>query len=160
MSKKGKKALIISVSVVLVLAILAVGGLIYYRNSPLYALQSMLDDLEKDGIDGLRPYLTEDAQKTYDSFVEVSENPIVKQILKWMDLEDGVDAFKNKSADIEWEFVDILTSSQRADVYVRFNYQGDVKGMLELRMIKEEGEWKIDGFGIPEIENFELGNVL
>lgn len=155
-----KKKTLMIVSVLLAFALLTGGVIIYYINSPLRALKTMYDDLDEQGMDGLRPHFTDGAAMLYDEFMEASDNWIVKQLLKKAGLETYVDVFKNHSEDIEWEFEDLLTGSSRTDVYVRFSYNGEVEGLLELRLIKEDGDWKIDGFGFPEIDELGLTDLL
>ena len=45
--------------------------------SPEYALMQIKNDVQKSGIDGLMPHLTDDAQKTVSTITSVTENQIV-----------------------------------------------------------------------------------
>lgn len=154
-----KKTLIMILSALLAIALLA-GGVIIYYNSPLRALKTMYDDLDEQGIDGLRPHFTDDAAELYDTLMEATDDWVVKKLLERTGLDLYVDAFKNHSKDIRWEFEDLLKGSSRTDVYVRFSYNEEVEGLLELRLIKEDGDWKIDGFGLPELDEFELSDLF
>ena len=154
-----KKRIIIIVSVILALAIVA-GGIIYYLNSPVYALLQIRKDLEREGIDGLRSHFTDDAEEFYDGLMNASDKWVVRQLLRRVGIDGFVDTFRYHSEDMEWEFEDLLVGSSRADVYVSFNYDDDIKGTLELRLIKEDGQWKIDGFGIPELDELGLKSIF
>ena len=154
-----KKRIIIIVSVVLALALVA-GGIICYFNSPVYALLQIRKDLERDGMDGLRSHFTDDALEFYDGLMNASDKWVVRQLLRRVGIDGFVDAFRDHSQDMEWEFESLLMGSSRTDVYVSFKYNEDIKGTLEMRLIKEDGQWKIDGFGIPELDELGLKNIF
>ena len=40
-----------------------------------------------------------------------------------------------------------------SDVNVDTYYKDKIKGTVELSMVKEGGEWKIDGMGFPKFDN-------
>lgn len=40
-----------------------------------------------------------------------------------------------------------------ARVIISFDYKDKIKGTVELSMVKEGGEWKIDGMGFPKFDN-------
>ena len=66
----------------------------------------------------------------------------------------------NRSAECEWTVEDILKGSESAKAVLGFaisNGKDDIKGTLQLTMIKEDKEWKIDGVDTPKFERFTVG---
>ena len=45
---------------------------------------------------------------------------------------------------------DVLKSKENATVILSFNYEDKLIGTIEISMIREEGEWKIDSIEFPE----------
>ena len=55
--------------------------------------------------------------------------------------------------------VSSLKGTESAKGIVGFKYiteEDDIEGTIELTMIKEEKEWKIDGVEMPAFEKFEM----
>lgn len=47
---------------------------------------------------------------------------------------------------------DVLKSKDNASVILSFNYDDKLVGAIELSMVREDGEWKIDGLEFPEFD--------
>lgn len=155
---KKKTRIIVAVAVVFVLLSLLV---FLVLNSPEYALISAMADVSESGLEGLNGHLTEDAQKTLDTFIEATDDSfIVDSLLDSIGLSDLVDAIKNNPTDIEFVPDEILKSYKRADIYIDFNYNDEVTGTIELKMVREDGKWKIGGFGIPKIDGMNLADLI
>ena len=57
-------------------------------------------------------------------------------------------------SDCEWSVKDVIKGSENAKGIVGFKYEDILEGTLELSMIKEEKEWKIDDLKMPTFDKF------
>lgn len=60
-----------------------------------------------------------------------------------------------KMGDFEYEVVDMLKGKESARCVVGFSYEDSVKGTIDIKMIKEDKEWKINSLENPHFEKFE-----
>lgn len=169
-----KKVLTV-IAVILVLAVLLGGGALWaVLNSPQYALAQIAEDVQRDGLDGLDPHLTNDARETLDKVENIKEkitslpqelsekNKILGLILSAVDVgsyvEDYVDNYvgelTSKLEDMQWSLGDVLTNYKKAVVTLNFNYEGEITGSIDLKMVRTDGEWKISGIGLPSFDEF------
>ena len=121
--------------------------------SPEYVIEHAITDVKASGLEGLKPYLTENAEKKVDTIRLVS---------------NGVDVFTggnmlslllNKLSDCNWYVVDIMKGSESAKGIVGFRFvngEDTIKGTVELALIKEDKEWRIDGVEMPKFENVTM----
>lgn len=121
--------------------------------SPEYVIENAIKDMRTSGLEGLKPYLTENAENKVETIRSVSSG---------IDLLTGTNKVSfliNRLADFEWTVQDILKGSESAKGILRFQYEteeNDIKGTLELTLIKEEKEWRIDGVEMPVFEKFTV----
>lgn len=148
--KDMKKAIIISASIVLLLAVIAGGIGIYIINTPEYALKAMIDDVDTSGMDGLEPHLTGNAKETLDTVSSLTENKLFNTIMGFVNQNDYVSVLKSEIQEIQWGVKDVLKSKENATVILSFNYENKLIGTIEISMTKEDAEWKIDGIEFPE----------
>ena len=122
--------------------------------SPEYVVEHAVMDMRTAGLDGLKPYLTENAEKKVDTIRSVSSG---------MDLLTGgskVSVLFDRLSECDWTVVEILKGSESARAIMRFsisNGTDEIEGTIQLTMIKEEKEWKIDGVDLPKFEKFTVG---
>ena len=147
-----KKALLITISIVALLAATSIGMGVYVTNTPEYALKEMIDDVNASGMDGLYPHLTGEARATIDTVASVTENSIFNTIVGFISQSEYVGVLKSEIQEIQWEVDDVLKSKDNASVILSFNYDDKLVGSIELSMVKEDGEWKIDGLEFPEFD--------
>lgn len=147
-----KKALFITISIVALIAATIIGMGVYVTNTPEYALKEMIDDVNASGMDGLYPHLTGEARTTIDAVSSVTENNIFNTIVGFIGQSEYVGVLKSEIQEIEWEVDDVLKSKENAAVVLSFNYEDKLIGTIEISMIREEGEWKIDRLEFPEID--------
>ena len=136
------------------------------RISPEYVLKSAIDDLQKDGLDGLKPYLTSNALKKVEmvqSFANgvglLSDLAALSSAGSQQSGEDTTAAMIHlvrHISEIEWEVLDILKGSASTKVILRFRYKDSVEGKMELTMIKQDKEWRIDTLSMPQFEKLSL----
>ena len=123
------------------------------RISPEYVVEHAIKDVKALGLDGLKPYLTEDAEKSVRTILTVSSG---------VDLLTGsnrVTVLINRLTDCEWTVVDIMKGSEQAKAVVGFaiRSRGDeIEGTVQLSMIKEDKEWKIDSVDMPKFDKFTV----
>ena len=125
------------------------------RISPEYVLENAIKDVKASGIGGLKPYLTEEAQKKVDKVQVVSEGLNIFASLA-TGTENSIQVLIKKLPECEYSVEDILKGSESAKGIVRFKYGDSMEGTVELSMIKEDREWKIDKVEMPDFERFNV----
>ncbi|MBR4501771.1 MAG: hypothetical protein IKP22_07765 [Clostridia bacterium] len=122
--------------------------------SPEYVVEHAIMDMRAAGLEGLKPYLTENAEKKVDTIRTVSSG---------MDLLTGgsrVSVLLDRLSECDWTVVEILKGSESARAVMRFSISSgsdEIEGTIQLTMIKEDKEWKIDGVDMPKFEKFTVG---
>jgi len=147
-----KKAFLIAISIVALIAVTIIGIGVYVTNTPEYALKEMIDDVNASGMDGLYPHLTGEARAIIDAVSSVTENSIFNTIVGFISQSEYVGVLKSEIQEIQWEVDDVLKSKDNASVILSFNYDDKLVGTIELSMVREDGEWKIDGLEFPEFD--------
>lgn len=147
-----KKAFLVTISIVALIAVTIIGMGVYITNTPEYALKEMIDDVNASGMDGLYPHLTGEARATIDAVSSVTGNGIFNTIVGFISQSEYVSVLKSEIQEIQWEVDDVLKSKDNASVILSFNYDDKLVGTIELSMVREDGEWKIDGLEFPEFD--------
>ena len=57
---------------------------------------------------------------------------------------------------MQWEVDDVLKSNENAAVFLSFNYEDKLIGSIEISMIREDGDWKIDTIKFPIFSEINL----
>ena len=114
--------------------------------------KAMIDDVNASGMDGLYPHLTGEARAIIDAVSSVTENSIFNTIVGFISQSEYVGVLKSEIQEIQWEVDDVLKSKDNASVILSFNYDDKLVGTIELSMVREDGEWKIDGLEFPEFD--------
>lgn len=153
-----KKALYFLIPIIVVVLSIGVYFGISIINSPEYALMQIAKDVEKSGVDGLMPHLTEEAQETVSAITSITENKLVNSILNFLGKDDYTGILKSNLQDIEWSLDNVLEGNNRADVVLGFNYNEKLIGTIEINMIKDNGDWKISGLELPKFTEINLKN--
>ena len=147
-----KKAFLVTISIAALIAVTIIGMGVYVSNTPEYALKEMIDDVNASGMDGLYPHLTGEARATIDAVSSVTGNSIFNTIVGFISQSEYVSVLKSEIQEIQWEVDDVLKSKDNASVILSFNYDDKLVGTIELSMVREDGEWKIDGLEFPEFD--------
>ncbi len=147
-----KKKVIITVSILLVLALIVGGGFLYFRTTPEYALLCVLRDVRSQGIYGLQPHVTGSAKTVVDFLCSSGDGGWLSKLWGYASQSDLFTTLINECAKIQWDLEDILKSKNRATVIVSFDYKGWLTGTVDLSMVKEAGKWKIDGLSFPDFD--------
>lgn len=147
-----KKTLLITISFVVLIATTIISIGVYITNTPEYALKKMLDDVEASGMDGLYPHLTSEARATIDAVSSVVDNNIFNTVVSFISQNEYMRVLKSEIREIQWSVSDVLKSKGNASVILSFNYDDKLVGTIELSMIREDGEWKINGLEFPEFD--------
>ncbi|MBQ6934814.1 MAG: hypothetical protein IJN37_10570 [Clostridia bacterium] len=71
-------------------------------------------------------------------------------IVGLLDMKDDITILKEKLQQTKWDVVDIMKGENNAVAILSFEYDEDLSGTMEVSMIKEEKEWKIDILQLPE----------
>ena len=151
------KKVIIAVISILLIAGLAAGGYIFYKTTtPEYALYQTMQDIRESGMDGLKAHLTSNAREKADRVTEWSDNAIVSGLLSLITQQEDISGLLQSGlSDMTWTLQGVTKEGQQATVTVDFDYQGKMTGSLNIMMLREDRQWKIDGV---EVENVDLGN--
>lgn len=147
-----KKKISVAVIIFLLLAVVAAGAGISIRNSPEYALLTMAKEVKASGMEGLEPYLTGEVLATVEQIDTLSENKVVGAISSILNAEHYMERLKTELVQMEWELDDIRKSSGQAQISLGFNYKDTLTGTISLTMVREDGEWKINGISLPQLD--------
>lgn len=139
-----KKAILITIPVLVLIATAIIGMGYYVTSTPEYALKETIEDVHDSGIEGLYPHLTSKARTTIDAVSSVTGNNILNTILGFTGQSEYVSVLKSEIQEIQWSLSDVLKSKENASVILSFNYDDKLVGTIELSMVREDGEWKID----------------
>ena len=120
------------------------------RWSPEYALNEAYADVKEEGLKGLKKHLTANALKTIENVESIGN------LGSLFMGSNPTNLLLGKMSEFEYEVKDILKGSDSARCVLAFNYQDTVSGTIEIKMIKEEKEWKIDNLGNPHFDKFEI----
>lgn len=145
-----KKIWILLTSILIVIA-LGIGGFLFYTvNTPEYALLETMRDFKKDGVDGLRDHMTEDAWTKIEKIKDIAENPWMQKLAALFP-EQSEELF-SKIDNMEWNIKDILKGKESSEVILEFTDGEKIKGTISIVMIKEEKKWKIAQIRWPKFE--------
>lgn len=151
-----KKVFYIVIPIIVIVLSIGIYFGISVINSPEYALMQIANDIEESGVDGLMPHLTDKAQETVSAITSITENKLVDSILAFLGKDDYTGILKSNLKDVEWSLDDVLEGTDRADVVLGFNYNEKLIGTIEINMIKEDSNWKINGINYPMFDKIDL----
>lgn len=123
---------------------------LFRRMSPEYALNETYADIKDDGIVGLKKHLTANALKAIESVESVAD------LSSLVIGSNPTNLLIGKMAEFEYEVIDVLKGKETAHCVVGFSYEDSVKGTIEINMIKEEKEWRIDSLKNAHFDKIEL----
>ena len=126
------------------------------RISPEYVIEHAITDMRTAGLEGLKPYLTDNAEKSVQKIITVSGGVSL--------LTGGYDVsiLFNRLSDCEWTVNEILKGSESAKAILGFviaSGADEIEGTLQLTLIKEEKEWRIDGVDMPKFTKYSVGKT-
>ena len=148
-----KKVIIFIISMLTIICVTIMGLFMYKTSTPEYALAKTIADIKESDISGLEEHLTDNARENVEKVVERSEYSLVSGILSVVSQSDGISLLKSKISEIDWSVEDILKGNQNAEVVIGFNYNEQITGTINIIMIYENRQWKIDSIGIPSFDN-------
>lgn len=146
-----KSTKIIAVILALVLIAAVCGGVVFLR-SPEYAAMKIVREMKESGMEGLRPYLTEDLQKKADAISSITNNKLVNLVIGLLGKEDVINKIVSELKTVEWEVGDIMKGKNQAVASVHFRYEESISGTMEVTMIREKDGWKISAVAIDQID--------
>ena len=126
------------------------------RISPEYVVEHAITDMRTSGLEGLKPYLTEKAEKSVDTVISVSNG------VSLLTGSNKVSILFNRLAECDWTVVDILKGSESAKAVLGFaiySETDEIVGTIQLTLIKEEKEWRIDGVDMPQFTKFTVAGT-
>ena len=135
------------------------------RISPEYVLKNAIEDMGLSGLDGLKPYLTSNALKSIDTVLKFSNGVdlftgglgvLMSQSGSGNISGASVRFLLDKLSELDWVIMDVLKGSDNAKGVVGFTYEDKVDGTVEVTMIREDKEWRIDTLNMPKFTKLEL----
>ena len=138
------------------------------RISPEYVLKNAIEDMRLSGLDGLKSYLTSNALKTIDTVLKFSSGVdlftgglgvLMGQSGSGNTSGASVRFLLDKLAELDWGIMDVLKGSDSAKGVLGFSYEDKVDGTIEVTLIKEDKEWRIDTLNTPKFNKFELSKA-
>ena len=126
------------------------------RISPEYVVEHAIEDIRTSGMEGLKPYLTDNAEKNVNTIISVSSG------VSLLTGSNQVSYLIDRLADCDWTVVEILKGSESAKAILGFafgNGTDEIEGTLQLTLIKEDKEWRIDGVDMPKFTKFSVGSA-
>ena len=138
------------------------------RISPEYVLKNAIEDMRLSGLDGLKPYLMSNALKTIDTVLKFSSGVdlftgglgvLMGQSGSGNTSGASVRFLVDKLAELDWVIMDVLKGSDSAKGVVGFTYQDKVEGTVEVTLIREDKEWRIDTLNTPKFTKFEIAKA-
>lgn len=151
-----KKGLISVLCVVIALVLIAGCGVLYFINTPEYALAKICTDIKEIGFDAVLPNLTDEAYKKVEPVIKIVNNNIVQSILSFISDNDYASVLIDKASEVEWSVGDILKNNKKASVTIAFNYDDKIIGSIDLELKKIDGKWKINDLYNLNIEELSL----
>ena len=138
---------------------------LFKRISPEYVVKNAIEDIKQFGLDGLKPYLTAEATKkidmvqTFSSGVELFTGgilPLAAASGTGTNAENPLKVLLGSLKECDWTVKDVLNGSETSKAIIGFKYKDNLEGTVELSMIKEDKEWKIDNLNMPKFDKVEL----
>ena len=126
------------------------------RISPEYVVEHAIEDIRTSGMEGLKPYLTDNAEKNVNTIISVSSG------VSLLTGSNQVSYLIDRLADCDWTVVEILKGSESAKAILGFAFRNgtdEIEGTLQLTLIKEDKEWRIDGVDMPKFTKFSVGSA-
>ena len=130
--------------------------------SPEYVLGKAFLDIKKSGIDGLKPYLTAEAKKK----VEVVQGgmSLINTVGKLVGSSDdskedsnkAVNFLMEKMSEFDFSYKNMIKDSDTAKAVITFEYPEVMEGTIDITMIKQDKEWKINGLSMPHFDKVSL----
>ena len=160
-----KNVVIIILSVLGAIIAITIGVMVYSTTTPKYSLLKTARDIDRMGFSGLEMHLTDSAKEALmlPSVSDMIDDESLGSIFDMV--TDGAKDttlgwLKAKLGDCQWSLVKITQKGGEAEATIRFNYNEKIIGTIPITMLHEDGEWKIDGIGIPSTEKLDLYGVL
>ncbi|MCR4706481.1 MAG: hypothetical protein K5746_00905 [Clostridiales bacterium] len=125
------------------------------RISPEYVVEHAIMDMRTAGLEGLKPYLTDNAEKNVETIISVSNG------VGLLTGGNKVSFLFDRLADFDWTVDEILKGSESAKAILRFSIENgteEIEGTLQLTLIKEDKEWRIDGVDMPKFTKFTVSS--
>ena len=165
-----KKTWIIHLCILLLIA-----GVVYLAlESPEFALYQMKTDFQAGGFEAVLPHLTHEAYEkilpvlqTTEKIKQFSESDIIKKIgelsiTQWimdqLNIKDTMAAFVHQlnmyTHEIFWDVESIIRNHEKANVTLRFDFNEEFCGSIDLELVRISGNWMINDLYNLNLDNF------
>ncbi len=124
-------------------------------------------DIKKSWIDGLKPYLTDEAKKKLEiisggvSLISTIGKMVgsASESAEDSDKEStnkAVSFLMEKMSEFEFGYKNMVKDSDTAKAVITFEYSEVMEGTFDIRMIKQDKEWKINDLSMPHFDKVSL----
>lgn len=151
------KRLLKVLAVVILISGIAAGGFFFYKTTtPEYALLRTIQDVDKNGYDGLKEHLSEKALDKVNSIETLSDQTGLSSLIDKLTHDNTAGFLKDKMSEITWTVENVQKSNDQANAVIRFSYDEKVYGTIQIIMLRDGVTWKIDSFRCPRVTDISL----
>lgn len=145
-----KKMVALMLVVVFVSAVLFAA---YYVVSPGRVMDQAVESVRDNGLEGLRPYLTDNMQEKLDDILFFANIPPVRAILNKAEDCGVTDIVLHNAQKIDWSIEDVKVGMKSAEIELVYRYEDRFEGTAELTMEFQHGQWLISSIDLPLVDN-------
>ena len=144
-----RKKTIVILTLAVILTIVCVA---YYIITPKRVIEMAIKDVQKEGIEGIQPYLTEDMKGKLDDLIWVKNLPLSQLIIRKAEDIGVTDVVLHHIEKVDWKVDDVRVGFKATEIELVYQY-GNYTGRADLTMQFEKGVWKIAAIDIPLIDS-------
>ncbi len=145
------KKVIFTLSMVITVSMLLFA--LYYVLSPRKVLDQAVESVREEGLEGLKPYVTDDMDEKLDDVLFIVNTPVVHLLLEKAEDLGITEIVIRKFENIEWSVKDVKVGLKGAEIELAYQYEDIYAGTADLTMVFENGKWKIDSVDMPLFDN-------
>ena len=145
-----QKTIIIVIAIVLAVGIIAGGVYLYFTSLPEYTLRKMVNEVNRDGIEAIEPYLAPSLKELFRTIVNTVNNPLVKITgsITGIDKNEQISLLLDQFTSLEWKLQEVQRGKDSANVVIGMKGTS-ISGNINLEMARIDGKWLIEDISIP-----------
>lgn len=128
----------------------------YFFSTPEFAIIKLRNNVKKIGFAAVEQCLTEEASKKLEPIRKLAGNKIVSSILSAVSKNEYVGVLVEKAKQINWSVDDIIKNRRKASVTIRFDYDNNIVGTVDMELLKINGKWYINNIYNLNVEKLML----
>ncbi len=152
MEKKKRKRIRITAIITAVLLIISV----FVITSPEAAMLKMWSDIRSEGLTGIEPHLTGNAQVRVDTVINLVKSDLVQSIVGDDDEMDFDALIKSELKNFKFSLAKYDRGFTKVNIIIDFDYKNEVQSSVEVSVIRESGKWLIDDFWVVDADERDV----